>query len=160
MVSGALPYDVDSERNYLALYDNIINGEWKKYPEFTNELDNLLEGMLHKNPNLRFTVDEVLHHYWTEAYFEPVKSTPILAYIAEKSKKEKKGRKHNNPISPVCENLKIENEILKGCHTTMIPYLSSMFMEEIEHNLKTCGSLAKWNTDDLKEIQENDVIEY
>ena len=76
MLSGTLPFSLsknnDSEnismegerKNNLALQYSIIHNDPKPVEKISAEAQNLLSGLLNKNPKNRITIDEILNHPW------------------------------------------------------------------------------------------------
>lgn len=140
MISGTLPYDVDAEGNYLELYDKIAHTDWTMPIEATDDIQDLLKGMLNKNPNERLQVNAILNHCWTKAYYYRArKLAPILAY------------RHKDADS--IEN-ELDNSEQVGCKTTMTPFLSQMFGAEIEKIIQESGSMLNWGQDEINSAQE------
>ena len=61
MLSGNLPFNKDKEHNleYSILHKNI-----KEIPDVSDEANNLLKNILEKDPNKRFTENQILEHSW------------------------------------------------------------------------------------------------
>ena len=74
MLSGTLPFSIkgddipsisqDDKNNNFALQYAIINNEPKEIENISNHANDLLKGLLNKNPKKRFNCDEVLNHPW------------------------------------------------------------------------------------------------
>ncbi|KAJ3152063.1 Serine/threonine-protein kinase stk11 [Irineochytrium annulatum] len=151
MISGKYPFEVDEEANLLALYERITSGVFKMPDNFDADLQDLLKGMLRKNPATRLTVDEVGHHPWLRAFHGQGgfrQSTPILTYPITETDAV------STPTSPIRDqskahqrsasrNLKRERPPpqITPCETTMIPYLEELYAREIEEDLAANGKL-------------------
>ncbi|XP_001605282.1 serine/threonine-protein kinase STK11 [Nasonia vitripennis] len=61
-VTGIYPFEGD---NIYKLYENIGKGEYTIPPEVDDSLRSLLTGMLQKDVEKRFTLQEIRHHPWT-----------------------------------------------------------------------------------------------
>ena len=75
MLNGTLPFSTNdnfdnddsidfNKKNNMTLKYNIIHNNPKIIENISNEAIDLLNGLLNKNPKLRFTVDDVLNHPW------------------------------------------------------------------------------------------------
>jgi MAP/microtubule affinity-regulating kinase len=75
MLNGTLPFSTNdnfdnddsidfNKKNTMTLRYNIIHNNPKIIENISNEAIDLLNGLLNKNPKLRFTVDDVLNHPW------------------------------------------------------------------------------------------------
>ncbi|XP_074109947.1 lkb1/serine/threonine kinase 11 [Cotesia typhae] len=62
ITTGIYPFEGD---NIYKLYENIGKGEYTIPEEVENSLTTLLEGMLQKEPEKRFTLQEIRRHPWT-----------------------------------------------------------------------------------------------
>ena len=61
MLSGNIPFNKTSKHS---LQEDILNSTYPPITGISNEADDLLRGLLDKNPSTRLTVDEVLVHPW------------------------------------------------------------------------------------------------
>ena len=61
MLSGNIPFNKTSKHT---LQEDILNSVYPPINGISNEADDLLRGLLDKNPSTRLTVDEVLVHPW------------------------------------------------------------------------------------------------
>ena len=61
MLSGNLPFNKDKEHN---LEYSILNSEIKEIKDVSPEANNLLKNILMKDPNKRFTENQILEHPW------------------------------------------------------------------------------------------------
>ena len=61
MLSGNIPFNKTSKHT---LQEDILNSTYPPITGISNEADDLLRGLLDKNPSTRLTVDEVLVHPW------------------------------------------------------------------------------------------------
>ena len=61
MLSGSLPFNKDKDHNleYAILHKNI-----KEISDVSEEANNLLKNILEKDPNKRFTANQILEHSW------------------------------------------------------------------------------------------------
>lgn len=92
ITTGLYPFEGD---NIYKLYENIGRGEYTVPKEVEEPLKSLIEGMLQKDPDKRFTLQQVKRHAWT---------------MCEHSKTQQEV-----PIPPLKSN---------GCHSmTVLPYL-------------------------------------
>lgn len=64
LTTGIYPFEGD---NIYKLYENIGRGEYTIPDDVEATLASLLEGMLQKEPDKRFTMQEIRHHPWTIA---------------------------------------------------------------------------------------------
>ncbi|XP_057332449.1 serine/threonine-protein kinase STK11 [Microplitis mediator] len=62
ITTGIYPFEGD---NIYKLYENIGKGEYTIPKDVENSLTTLLEGMLQKEPDKRFTLQEIRRHPWT-----------------------------------------------------------------------------------------------
>ncbi|XP_011306753.1 serine/threonine-protein kinase STK11 [Fopius arisanus] len=67
ITTGLYPFEGD---NIYRLYENIGKGEYTIPEGVEGELASLLVGMLQKEPEKRFTIQEIRHHPWTICRFE------------------------------------------------------------------------------------------
>lgn len=106
MTTGQYPFEGD---NIYKLYENIGRGEYTIPSEVEEPLKSLIEGMLQKDAEKRFTLQQVKKHGWT------VRKHPRT--------------QREVPIPPLKSN---------GCHSmTVLPYLMEYHQEEeggIEEN--------------------------
>lgn len=92
ITTGLYPFEGD---NIYKLYENIGRGEYTIPKEVEEPLKSLIEGMLQKDADKRFTLQQIKRHAWT---------------ICEHPKMQKEV-----PIPPLKSN---------GCHSmTVLPYL-------------------------------------
>ena len=78
MLTGSLPYNISDKskeefslkkmkkKNHTDLQFQIINFNLKKIKKISDEANNLLSGLLNKNPDKRLTCDEILNHPWLQ----------------------------------------------------------------------------------------------
>jgi len=103
ITTGLYPFEGD---NIYKLYENIGRGEYTIPTEVEEPLKSLIEGMLQKDADKRFTLQQVKRHRWT------VRKHP-------KTQKEV-------PIPPLKSN---------GCHSmTVLPYLMEYHQEGVDDN--------------------------
>ncbi|KAJ3028400.1 Serine/threonine-protein kinase stk11, partial [Rhizophlyctis rosea] len=77
MLTGRYPFEFDpgEEHNVLSLYDKIQEGRFDMPKEFDPDLQDLLYGMLRKDPATRLSTSQILSHPWTRTFFDkPLKS--------------------------------------------------------------------------------------
>lgn len=94
ITTGLYPFEGD---NIYKLYENIGRGEYTVPEEVEEPLKSLIEGMLQKDANKRFTLQQVKRHAWTmcehpktqqEVSIPPLKSNgchgmTVLPYLME-----------------------------------------------------------------------------
>ncbi|TPX33261.1 hypothetical protein SmJEL517_g03880 [Synchytrium microbalum] len=83
MVTARYPFEFPLDGTLMGLYQNIIEAEWQTPPEVDAELNDLLRGVLRKDPDTRMTIPEVLDHGWCisgESKFSSRAPPAILAY--------------------------------------------------------------------------------
>ena len=61
MLSGNLPFNKDKEHN---LEYSILNNNIKEISDISEDANNLLKNILEKDPNKRFTCNQILEHPW------------------------------------------------------------------------------------------------
>ena len=61
MLSGNIPFNKDKNHD---LQDAIVELPYKKISDISDEANNLLEKILEKNPNKRYTANQILDHPW------------------------------------------------------------------------------------------------
>jgi serine/threonine protein kinase len=61
MLSGSLPFNKDKEHS---LEYNILNNDIKEISDISEEGNNLLKKILEKDPNKRYTANQILEHPW------------------------------------------------------------------------------------------------
>ena len=61
MLSGSLPFNKDKEHN---LEYSILNKNIKEISDISEEANNLLKNILEKDPNKRYTANQILEHPW------------------------------------------------------------------------------------------------
>ena len=61
MVSGFFPFTGINESQ---LHKNILSGKFPKLKNISNNLNDLINKILEKDPNKRITIDEILNHPW------------------------------------------------------------------------------------------------
>ncbi|RKP02917.1 hypothetical protein CXG81DRAFT_10171, partial [Caulochytrium protostelioides] len=64
MLTRRFPFDFDEELNLLSLYERIANGAFEMPAEFPADLQELMTQILHRDPKLRASVQDVLKHAW------------------------------------------------------------------------------------------------
>ena len=72
MLSGNIPFlyedndniSNENNRNHYILRYNIINNEPKQIEDISNEANDLIMGLLNKNPKKRYNINDVLNHPW------------------------------------------------------------------------------------------------
>ncbi|RKO95892.1 kinase-like protein, partial [Caulochytrium protostelioides] len=152
MLTRRFPFDFDEELNLLSLYERIANGAFEMPAEFPADLQELMTQILHRDPKLRASVQDVLKHAWAQ---KPVLLTlktlePFLTYPVPPEEAAP-----STPVSPLKMPVLPGQPAPKGkaappprpvvpCITTLIPYLEELFMEEIEQTLATRGSLGTY----------------
>ncbi|KAJ3085094.1 Serine/threonine-protein kinase stk11, partial [Quaeritorhiza haematococci] len=79
---GGYPFEFNEDNSLLELYERIIAGKYEMPDLIEPECQDLLQGMLQKNPDRRLSVDDILKHPWTQTFFhEHLKPrAPILTY--------------------------------------------------------------------------------
>ena len=61
MLSGSLPFNKDKEHD---LEFSILNNNLKEISDISEDANNLLKNILEKDPNKRFTANQILEHPW------------------------------------------------------------------------------------------------
>ena len=61
MLSGTLPFNKDKEHD---LEYSILNDNYKEIKDISDEANNLLKNILEKDPNKRYTCNQILEHPW------------------------------------------------------------------------------------------------
>ncbi|XP_034944871.1 serine/threonine-protein kinase STK11 [Chelonus insularis] len=85
ITTGIYPFEGD---NIYKLYENIGKGYYTIPEEVEDDLSSLLQGMLQKEPEKRFTLQEVKHHTWT--IFQPKRTMDKVAIPPLKGAKDHK----------------------------------------------------------------------
>mmetsp|Transcript_95493 Transcript_95493/g.154038 ORF Transcript_95493/g.154038 Transcript_95493/m.154038 type:complete len:405 (-) Transcript_95493:21-1235(-) len=86
MVEGSAPFKGDSVDD---LYSKIGIGEYKMPARADADLVSILAGVMHKEPEHRFTIDCVLKHTWCDISSIDINLTEVLAELDERTKKTK-----------------------------------------------------------------------
>jgi non-specific serine/threonine protein kinase len=160
MLSGTLPFNLknndsssmdEENNNNIELQYSIINKEPKKIEKISDEARDLLRGLLNKNPQKRFTIEQILNHPWLKSDEKKNKNKKHHLFTkAEMIMLSKTYIDYRNGLIEdlkenfTISNLKIEKNNKKG--------------EKKMKNITTKSSLlAPYNT----LIQDNDsIIEY
>ena len=114
MITGHYPFESQGDSNIMELYEKISACQLVLPESMDTSLQDLLKGMLQKDPESRMCVSQVLGHSWTASQFIGIHTHLTL---------------QNNEQS--------YKSILSSFNsTTMMPYLYQLFQEEIENDLK------------------------
>ena len=151
MVSGKLPFEYESaEPNILELHEKILNGIYLTPKEASMSCANLILNILQCNPDTRYTIDQIINHYWTlsDITRKSYKSTGILAY------------QYSTPTIKLNSDPEVSNTERSSdppdypipCETTMIPYLQELHLEDLNQSLEATGYTKSW-----LENEEEDV---
>ena len=135
IISGKLPFDIENQGNIPELYDKIVECRFEVPREANQDIADILEGILRKDPIERLNVDQILNHRWTKGYYHRSALPSILSYM-----------KIDDSESPYDFATPVVQQTV--CETTMYPYLSQMFATEIEEKIAKDGCIATLAQDD------------
>ncbi|KAJ3126392.1 Serine/threonine-protein kinase STK11 [Nowakowskiella sp. JEL0407] len=157
MITGRYPFEFDEDGNVLNLYEKITFGKYQELLNVDADCQALIAGMLTRESQNRYSVDQILSDPWFQCFFNK-QAVPILAYpIADGDA--------STPVSPI--KLPVHQTFIKHqmppqqvvpCETTMIPFLASMFAQEIENELEHVGRIHDLVVDNEDDNQEDHFI--
>ena len=144
MISGKLPFEYSAEPNVLELHEKILNGNYQTPKEATISCANLIMNVLQCNPDTRYTIDQILNHYWTlsDIVRKPQKSTELLAY--QYSTPAIKFNSNTDGVGSDKGAAEESAEYVIPCETTMIPYLQELHLEDLTETLQKVGYTKSW----------------
>lgn len=122
LISGLFPFEFDEDPNILQLHEKIVKGEYLMPSEAIFPLDDLINRILKVDPVKRFNVEQILAHPWVLSQ-APSLTSGILTYHHSK------------------EDLEGGQITLIPCETTILPYISQLYLQELEQHLKSAGAI-------------------
>ncbi|KAH6576453.1 hypothetical protein BASA62_001374 [Batrachochytrium salamandrivorans] len=175
MVSGRLPFEFDADGNLLELYERIMAGVFEMPSEAGPNLIDLFHGMLNKDPIKRFTVLQIQSSIWMQSYFPSsgkslylptyhhnLSDTPTSTIFTDTDLGNTSNSSTTKSVDQEYRNERSEYEndqlataeskpdaYLTPCETTMIPFLSIMFQDEIEDDLQESGTVFDQMVEDV-----------
>ncbi|KAI9101742.1 kinase-like domain-containing protein [Phlyctochytrium arcticum] len=177
MLSGRYPFEFDEDGNLLILYEKIMAATFDMPADFPPEAQDLIYGMLRKDPKERLTTNEILSHPWTRTCFTEAmkRPPPVLAYPITASEAGTPTPTELPSASPLgksvtsttrstttTSNIKSDNGTRKPaitqvtpCETTLIPFLEELFADEIEDELQKFGKMDEVFGDTFHETGES-----
>jgi serine/threonine protein kinase len=88
MVEGSAPFKGDTVDE---LYSKISEADYKMPQRADNELNDLIENILKKSPDERFTLEQILDHQWLErSETDNIKLTEMLSGLKDRDNDKKK----------------------------------------------------------------------
>ncbi|KAJ3154983.1 Serine/threonine-protein kinase stk11 [Geranomyces michiganensis] len=156
MLTGRYPFEFDEDGNMLQLYEKIVEGTFDMPPEFDEDLQDLLRGMLTKDPLKRSTTAEILLHPWTRStHFFDNLPPPVLMYPVPETDGAttptafKSSSSPPRPMTPAsatrspAEGKPVvhTHKHITPCETTLIPYLDALYADEVEDALAKGGRI-------------------
>lgn len=142
LISGLFPFEFDEEPNILQLHEKIVKGEFLMPPEAAFPLNDLINNILQVDPAKRFNVEQILAHPWVLSQ-APSLISGILTYHHSK------------------EDLNGGHITLIPCETTMLPYISQLYYQELEQHLKTVNTVIDYpDEDDILESSKVFKLSY
>lgn len=136
LISGKFPFEFDDEPNVLALHEKIIKGKYDMPEEALFPCDDLIRNILKHDVNQRYTIEQILAHPWVLSQ-GPIAATTSGIQTFQHSK----------------ENLLIP------CETTMLPYLSQLYLKDIEKDIAENGLISDYLKKN-RETQDNLEVIY
>ncbi|EGF79689.1 hypothetical protein BATDEDRAFT_35228 [Batrachochytrium dendrobatidis JAM81] len=178
MISGRFPFEFDESGNLLELYEKIMAGAFEMPKEAGSNLIDLLSGMLNKDVLKRFTVAQIQSSAWVQSHYSFLcKSlyiptfkhnrldTPTSSafYDSETLKNGSSTTPKSSDVESHIGNVMFEasqstakestnDAYLTPCETTMIPFLSSMYKDEIEQDLDEHGTVFNDTNEDTESL--------
>ncbi|KAI8590119.1 kinase-like domain-containing protein [Geranomyces variabilis] len=157
MLTGRYPFEFDEDGNLLELYEKIVEGKFDMPPDFDEDLQDLLSGMLTKDPLERSTTARILLHPWTRGthFFDAV-PPPVLMYPVPETDgattPTPMGVKSGSPLRPMTPVSATRSPAegkpavhthkhITPCETTLIPYLDALYADEVEDALAKDGRI-------------------
>ncbi|TPX57462.1 hypothetical protein PhCBS80983_g03804 [Powellomyces hirtus] len=154
MLTGRYPFEFDEDGNLLVLYEKIMAGTFEMPAHFDEDLQQLLRGMLEKDPASRLTTSQILQHPWTRTHFKDVVQPPVLLYPVADSPTTPSPTKSipsptKSPTTPTSATRSpAEGKIaihthkhITPCETTLLPFLDGLYAQEVEADLEKSGKL-------------------
>ncbi|TPX67165.1 hypothetical protein CcCBS67573_g07583 [Chytriomyces confervae] len=82
MVTGRYPFEFSEDGNLLGLYETIVAGAFEMPEGLNSDLEDILRGLLDKNPSTRLTIPQIQKHPFYLAYFyeNSKPQPPIMSY--------------------------------------------------------------------------------
>ncbi|KAJ3010207.1 Serine/threonine-protein kinase stk11 [Thoreauomyces humboldtii] len=156
MLTGRYPFEFDEDGNLLVLYEKIMAAEFDMPVDFDEDLQDLLLGMLDRNPETRYTTSQILLHPWTRRHHWVVQPPVLLYPISADSPTTPSSTKGISPMSPRPQTpggggsnrsptsgkpVIHTHKHITPCETTLIPYLDELYANEIEQELARDGKI-------------------
>ena len=89
---------------------------------------------MNKNPDERWATSQILKHTWVLSYYPGCEFTGIVTY------------QHSEP------DIATAAEDETTCVTTMLPFISKIYLNELEEDLKNSGYIHKLANDEPDEV--------
>ncbi|KAJ3311208.1 Serine/threonine-protein kinase stk11 [Boothiomyces sp. JEL0838] len=131
MVAGKLPFEFEDEENIIDLHEKIIKGVYQMPKDIPADCQDLIDKILQKEPEQRLTIEKIQVHPWTLSYVQPTLKSG-----------ESNIKIYQDTSNSVSTNK--DNDI--PCDTTMTPFLSQLYQEELERDLEESGIISLWSS--------------
>ncbi|KAJ3260002.1 Serine/threonine-protein kinase stk11 [Boothiomyces macroporosus] len=147
MVAGKLPFEFEDEENIIDLHERIIKGVYQMPKDIPADCQDLIDKILQKEPEQRLTIEKIQVHPWTLSYVQPTLKSG-----------ESNIKIYQDTSNSVSTNK--DNDI--PCDTTMTPFLSQLYQEELERDLEDSGIISLWSSseDDISGSKKKKMINW
>ena len=183
MLSGTLPYNINNNNksnedlslNEIKNKDNknlqlqIVNFKPKKIKNISKEANNLLNGLLNKNPDKRLKCDEILNHPWLKNInvdysdnnkyhlFTKAEMTMMTKTYIDYRKGNLEDLRENFTITNLkCDEIKICEKNVTTKSTILDPFNSAVNKSSLDISLSREDKYDDFNNSAIK--LENDLI--